>query len=65
MPRVQVVSIAYSPDMAKRAVSLRVNGAPVVKLHEGESTNGIEVQLIGSDSVYLRHGGNVFAVAVD
>jgi hypothetical protein len=61
-PQVQVKSIAYSSLPAQRTVTLQVQGASAATLHEGESVNGMEVQLILPDAVYLRHGASVFAV---
>ncbi len=63
-PGVEVKSFAYSPDPAKRVVTLRLEGTRVVKLREGESAGGFEVQLIAPDAVYLRHGASVFAVGM-
>jgi hypothetical protein len=60
--RVEVKSIAYSPVAAQRTVTLRMEGASNMTLHEGEAVNGVEVQLILPDSVYLRRGGTVFAI---
>ena len=59
---VRVMSIAYSPDMSLRAVTLRIGDARPVTLHEGESASGVEVQLILRDAVYIRQGGNVVAL---
>ena len=59
--RVQVTSIAYSPNVAERSATLRIGGQ-AVRLHQGESASGLEVQLILPDSVYLRRGGDIFAV---
>jgi hypothetical protein len=61
-PGIQVKSISYSPAPAQRMVTLRIGGAGLVTLHEGDSVSGVEVQLILSDAVYLRRGGSVFAV---
>jgi hypothetical protein len=61
-PQVQVKSIVYSSLPAQRTVTLQVEGASARTLHEGESLNGMEVQLIVPDAVYLRHGASVFAV---
>jgi len=57
------MSIAYSLDVMHRAATLRIEGRPVT-LHQGESASGLEVQLILPDSVYLRSGGEIFAVDV-
>lgn len=58
---VRVLSIAYSPDVAERTAALRIDGQTVT-LHQGESASGLEVQLILPRSVYLRRGGDIFAV---
>jgi hypothetical protein len=60
--RVQVMSIAHSPDLADQTVTLRIGSAPPVTLHPGESASGFEVQLILPNAVYLRRGGEVFVV---
>jgi hypothetical protein len=59
---VEIVGIDYSPDGARRAATLRLDGT-VVKLHERESAHGVEVQLIERDGVYVRRGADVFMVA--
>jgi hypothetical protein len=57
----RVQSIAYSRG-ASSSVTLQINDGSAVTLHEGESAGGVEVQLILPHAVYLRQGGNVFAV---
>ena len=59
---VEIVGIDYSPDGARRAATLRLDGT-VVRLHERESARGVEVQLIQRDGVYVRRGADVFMVA--
>ena len=59
---IEVADIDYSPDAARRAVTLRLDGS-VVRLHERQSEQGIEVQSIQPDGVYVRRGGDVFMVA--
>jgi hypothetical protein len=61
-PRVQLTSLSYSPVPAERAVALTINGVTTGMLHEGQSASGVEVKLILSDRVYLRHAGAIFAV---
>jgi len=61
--QLEVAAIDYSPDAARRAVTLRLNGGSVVTLREHESTHGIEVQLIQPDGVYVRRGAEVFMLA--
>jgi hypothetical protein len=63
-PRVRVSSISYTRQLNARSATVRINGGPAVTLREGESEAGVEVQLILEDAVYLRHGGNVFAVGL-
>jgi len=61
-PRVEVKSIAYAKGRSMRAVTLQIDGARPVTLHEGESAGGVEVQLILPETIYLRHGANIYAV---
>lgn len=63
-PLVQIAAIGYSPVAEQRVVTLRVNGGPATTLHEGESADGVDVQLIMPGSVYVRHAGQIFAVDV-
>lgn len=56
---VEVAAIHYSPDVTRRSVALRLEGGDVVTLREHQSAHGIEVQLIESDGVYVRRGGDV------
>jgi hypothetical protein len=60
---IQVRSIAYSRNSAARTVTLLFDEEHAVTLHEGESADGVEVQLILRDTVYLRQGSTVFAVS--
>ena len=41
---------------------LAIDGAAPVRLRQGEAVGGIEVQLILPGAVYVRRGGDVFAV---
>jgi hypothetical protein len=59
-----VESIGYSPNAPARAVTLRVNGRRVT-LHEHESIDGLEIQLIQSDSIYVQRGSDVFLMTPD
>jgi hypothetical protein len=59
--RVQVSAIAYARNAADRAATLHVGGQ-VATVHQGEIVNGLQVQLSLPDSVYLRSGGDIFAV---
>jgi hypothetical protein len=61
---VRVQSIGYSPAEGKRTVTLAVDGASAVTLHQGESAGGVEVQLIMPEAVYVRRGADVFALGV-
>jgi hypothetical protein len=60
---VEIAAIDYSPDAARRTVTLRLDGGTVVRLRERESAKGIEVQLIQQDGVYLRRGAEVFMLS--
>ncbi len=60
---VQVRNILYDADTAERTVSLRIGGAQPVTLHQGESSRGVEVQLITRDGVYLRQGSEIYMVS--
>ena len=60
---VQVRQIFYANDISERAVSLRVNGGPAVILHQGESAQGVVVQLITRTGAYIRRGGSIYMVS--
>lgn len=60
-PAVELTALRYSPSGAS-TVTLSIGGAAPVTLRQGDAVNGIEVQLILQQMVYLRHGGNVFAI---
>ena len=64
-PAVRLRSIGYVTAPEKRTATLTIDGAPAVTLRQGESAGGIEVQLILHESVYVRHGPDVFAVGVE
>jgi hypothetical protein len=64
-PAVRLRSIGYVTAPEKRTATLTIDGAPAVTLRAGESASGIEVQLILRESVYVRHGPDVFAVGVE
>ena len=55
---VAVSAISYSPDVGRRSVTMRVGGT-LVTLREGQSTHGVEVQLILPGSVYVRRGAEI------
>jgi hypothetical protein len=61
-PRIRVSFLAYSPAPERRSVSLSIDDATMVTLHEGESSGGIEVATILTDRVQLRHQGRLFTV---
>lgn len=63
-PRIDVRAITFSPDSTKSRVTLRIDGGAPMVLNEGESVRGVEVQLILSDVVYVRHGGNILSVGI-
>src|SRR5262249_846086 len=58
-------AIGHATAPEKRAATLTIDGAPPMTLRQGESAGGIEVQLILRESVYVRHGPDVYAVGVD
>jgi hypothetical protein len=62
-PGVEVRAIDYHED-GDRSVTLRIAGSPSVRLREGESAQGIDVQLIKPDLVYLRRGGSIFVASL-
>lgn len=62
--RVAVVGIEYSANPTERVATLRLDDETVVRLHERESARGVEVQLIQSDGIYVKRGGEVFMLAV-
>jgi len=55
----QVESVEYDVPAARRSVTLRLNGDRVT-LREGESADGVSVQLITPDGAYLQRGSEVF-----
>lgn len=65
LPRVQVRAIVSGSDASGRRVVLSVGGRPSVTLHEGESSDGVDVQFITANTVYLRHRGNIFTAGMD
>jgi hypothetical protein len=64
VPPIDVRAIVFSEDISARKVVLRIGNAPSVTLRQGESSDGIDVQIITERSVYLRHNGNIFSVAM-
>jgi hypothetical protein len=58
----QVESVDYDVPAARRSVTLLLNGDRVT-LREGESADGVSVQLITADGAYLQRGGEVFLAA--
>ena len=62
--RVVVESIAYGPSVPERAATLRLDGRRVT-LHQRESAEGIEIQLIMPDGVYVQRGTDVFLVPIE
>ena len=62
--RVAVVAIEYSPNPVERVATLRLDDETIVRVHERESARGLEVQLIQSDGVYVKRGGEVFMLAL-
>jgi hypothetical protein len=60
---VRISSLSYSPSPTRRVVSLSVNNSNPISVREGETVSGVEVTLIMPDGVYVKHAGNIFAVA--
>lgn len=58
----QVESVEYTGPAARRSVTILVNGNRVT-LREGESAEGVGVQLITPDGAYLQRGSEVFLAA--
>jgi hypothetical protein len=59
--QLRVEAISYSDNPEMRTATLRVYGR-LATLRQRESTNGVEVQLIMSDGVYVQRGSDVFFV---
>jgi hypothetical protein len=61
---IEVASVRYSPVGSRSTVTLSVDGAAPITLRQGETVNGLEIQLILPEMVYLQQGGNVVALDV-
>ena len=59
--QVEVEAIHYSGVVSQRSATMRLNGRRVT-LGQRESADGVEVQLITPDGVYVQRGGDVFLV---
>jgi hypothetical protein len=59
--QVEVEAIHYSGVVSQRSATMRLNGRRVT-LGQRESSDGVEVQLITPDGVYVQRGGDVFLV---
>jgi hypothetical protein len=59
---VHLESIRYGTGPAERAATLVIDGATPVTLRQGESAGDVEVQLVLPQAVYVRRGGEVFAL---
>jgi len=57
-----LVRVHYSESRSERAATLRIDGSAIV-LHEGETAEGIELQLVTPEGVYVRRGGEVLMLA--
>jgi hypothetical protein len=57
-----LASVNYSQSRSERTATLRIDGSPVV-LHEGETVQGIELQLVTAEGAYVRRGGEVLMLA--
>jgi len=57
-----LVRVHYSESRSERTATLRIDGSAVV-LHEGETVQGIEIQLVTAEGAYVRRGGEVLMLA--
>ena len=57
-----LVRVNYSESRSERTATLRIDGSAVV-LHEGETVQGIELQLVTAEGAYVRRGGEVLMLA--
>ena len=57
--QVAVESIAYAANAAERTATMRFHGRRVT-VRQRESVDGIEVQLIMPNAVYVQHGSEVY-----
>jgi hypothetical protein len=62
--QVAVESVSYSANPAARVATIRLHGRRVT-FREHESVDGIEVQLIMSNGVYVRRGNEVYLLPVN
>jgi hypothetical protein len=62
VPPIDVVAIIFSEEASARKAVLRIDGHSPVTLRQGESSHGIDLQIITERSVYMRHNGNIFSV---
>ncbi len=58
---ITVSAITYSADASERTAALRIDGE-IRRVRQGDSLHGVDVQLITPHTVYLRRGGEIFAV---
>jgi hypothetical protein len=59
---VHLESIRYGAGPMERAATLTIDGATPVTLRQGESAGDVEVQLVLPRAVYVRRGGEIFAL---
>ena len=57
--QVAVEAISYAASPEQRVVTMRIHGRRVT-LRQRESVDGVEVQLIMPNGVYLQRGGEVY-----
>ena len=57
-----LVRVHYGESRSERTATLRIDGSAIV-LHEGETVQGIELQLVTAEGVYVRRGGEVLMLA--
>jgi hypothetical protein len=57
-----LVRVNYSESRSERTATLRIDGSAIV-IHEGETVQGIELQLVTAEGAYVRRGGEVLMLA--
>ena len=57
-----LVRVHYSESRSERTATLRIDGSAII-LHEGETAQGIELQLVTAEGAYVRRGGEVLMLA--
>ncbi len=57
-----LVRVHYSEGRSERTATLRIDGSAIV-IHEGETAQGIELQLVTPEGAYVRRGSEVLMLA--